>query len=303
MQALYDSKFPILIQGETGTGKTSLAKKIHKNSIYRERPFVHCNLAGLSDSLFDSELFGHVKGAFTGAIENRVGFCDRVGEGTLFFDEIGDISLIQQKKLLQILDNGEYYGVGSSNSKIFNGRFIFATHRDLEQLIRQKKFREDLFYRLGGQAISLRSFSRRSYEEKFKFIEEKFGEIFSKYGIKTIGVSESCIESMANYGWPGNYREIDKTIELLVLKNVRRSIELCHLPERFAGNSLGEGELKRQVSTLERKIIINEVVNKGIGINKASKSLGISKTTLIAKLRKYGISGHTEKQKIRITAA
>lgn len=303
MQALYNSKFPILIQGETGTGKTFLAKNIHKKSIHSNHPFIYCNLAGLSETLFDSELFGHKKGAFTGAIENKLGFCDQVREGTLFFDEIGDISLPQQKKLLQILDSGEFYGVGSTDLKKFSGRFIFATHRNLEELIREGKFREDLFFRLGGQAINLRPFNRKSIDEKINFIANKFDQVFLKHNLKYSNVSRSCLVVMANYSWPGNYREIEKTIELMVLKNEARDVSERHLPERFFTKSLEGGELKRQVALLERKIIVNEVVNKGIGVNKASKSLGISKTTLIAKLRKYGISGHSLKQNYQPRAA
>jgi transcriptional regulator with PAS, ATPase and Fis domain len=303
MQALYNSKFPILIQGETGTGKTFLAKKIHKSSKHKNNSFIHCNLAGLSESLFDSELFGHTKGSFTGAIENKLGYCDLVGEGTLFFDEIGDISLIQQKKLLQILDNGDFYSVGNTNLKRFLGRFIFATHRNLECLVREGKFREDLFFRLGGLAINLKPFNRKNLDEKIQYIDQKFIEIFEKYNLVKTKVTSSCLETMADYPWPGNYREIEKTIELIVLKNEGTRIDKHLLSEKFSIKSIKEGELRRQISSLERKIILNEVVNKGIGINKAAKSLGISKTTLIAKLRKYGISGHSLKQNSQLRIA
>jgi transcriptional regulator with PAS, ATPase and Fis domain len=302
MQTLYNSKFPILIQGETGTGKSSFAKKIHRNSNYKNREFIKCNVAGLTENLFESELFGHVKGSFTGAISDKIGFFDLVGEGTLFLDEIGELSLSQQKKLLNILDEKKYLRVGGIKYKTFNGRFIFATHRDLEQMVRSGQFREDLFYRLGGQSIKLRPFWRKTDQEKMSFFKKEFYEVCRKYDLPKVSISNKCLEIFTTYSWPGNFREIKNTIELLLLKNETGHICTKDLPMRFVDSGGDIGSFNKQISILEKKLIENEVVNKGIGINKASKSLGISKTTLIAKIRKYGITVHQVKDEIQYAA-
>ncbi len=290
MRALFNSNYPILIQGETGTGKTKLAKKIHTTSSYKYSPYVECNLAGISDNLFESELFGHTKGSFTGACSDKKGFCEKAGDGTLFFDEIGDITLGQQKKLLQIIDTGEFYRLGSTVKSTFSGRFIFATHKDLEKLVREGSFREDLFYRLGGVSFTLDPIRKKSEESRIEKINNFISEAKKKYNINRMSFNQDALEALSSYSWPGNYREMKATIELVMLKTERSEINLKDLPYRFNSISIENSSFKRQVSELERKILYNEVVNKGVGINKASKSLGISKTTLIAKLRKYGIS-------------
>lgn len=290
MRALFNSNYPILIQGETGTGKTKLAKKIHKTSSYKYSRYVECNLAGIADNLFESELFGHTKGSFTGACSDKIGFCEKAGSGTLFFDEIGDITLSQQKKLLQVLDTGEFFRVGSTEKSNFSGRFIFATHKDLEKLVRQGAFREDLFYRLGGVSFSLDPLREKTDAQKSEAINEFIIKAREKYGLSNKYFHSDVMKALSLYSWPGNYREMKTTIELVMLKSTRPQIELKDLPYRFHCSSRENSSFKRQISDLERKILYNEVVNKGVGINKASKSLGISKTTLIAKLRKYGIS-------------
>ena len=292
MQALYNSTFPILIQGETGTGKSRLAKEIHRYSKFSKSRFVLCNLAGLSEGIFESELFGHIKGAFTGAISEKSGFCEVASGGTLFLDEIGDTTLTQQKKLLQLLDTGEYYSVGSTTKKKFAGRFIFATHKDLEEQVRRGGFREDLFYRLGGVAIQLKPYRSKSLEEKRCDLDKILKDALERNNIKGKYLSEEVVRILINYKWPGNYREIKTALELLLLKTPRMRVEVKDLPLKFLLKVNSEGSFKQQVAEFERKILYTEVVNKGVGVNKASKSLGISKTTLIAKLRKYGISEH-----------
>lgn len=302
MQSLFNSKFPILIQGATGTGKSSLAKKIHNQSIFKNNSFIKCNLAGLNENLFESELFGHIKGSFTGAVTDKLGFCDLVGEGTLFFDEIGELTLTQQRKLLGILDDREYLSVGSYSYKKFNGRFIFATHRDLEEMVRKGSFREDLFYRLGGQSLMLKPFWRKSDLEKRKTIQIEVESICIKHDLKHFQVSSESMDLFCSYEWPGNYREIKNTLELIILKSSRAIISLNDIPSRIIGLNNDLGPFNKQISILEKKLIQNEVVNKGIGVNKASKSLGISKTTLIAKMRKYGITVHQFKDNIQQSA-
>lgn len=292
MQALYNSTLPILIQGETGTGKTKLALEIHKQSIHHSCKFIQCNLAGLADNLFESELFGHVKGSFTGALNDKVGYCEEAMNGTLFFDEIGDINLHQQKKLLQLLDNGEFYKVGSTRKVQFNGRVIFATHRNLENRVREGKFREDLFYRLGGSSITLRPFREKTKDRKKKEIVEIMNKLKIKYDLIFKEFGPGVLDKLCAYNWPGNYRELIALLESVLLRSMRRTISENDLPERIRLFRIDCNSFKGQIENLERKIIYNELVNKGIGVNKASKSLGISKTTLIAKLRKYGISEH-----------
>ncbi|WP_290733537.1 sigma 54-interacting transcriptional regulator [Halobacteriovorax sp. JY17] len=293
MQALFNSTYPILIQGETGTGKTNLAKEIHYRSQFQNKDYIHCNLAGLSDGLFESELFGHLKGAFTGACSDKIGFCEMANGGTLFFDEIGDITLAQQKKLLQLLDSGEFYSVGGTLKKKFIGRFIFATHRSLELLVRRGEFREDLYFRLGGAAISLKPIREKSESERVSALRKIIKEAKEKYELKEKYFCEEAFDVLLSYSWPGNYREMKTSIELILLKSPRMKISKGEIPSKFVLEKNEGGRFKSQVAELEKKILYNEVVNKGVGITKASKSLGISKTTLIAKLRKYGISGQS----------
>ena len=302
MQKLFNSNFPLLIQGATGTGKSSLAKKIHDKSIYKNRAFVKCNLAGLNENLFESELFGHIKGSFTGALSDKLGFCDLVGDGTFFMDELGELTLMQQKKLLNILDERKYLSVGSHKYKTFSGRFIFATHRDLEEMILKGEFREDLYFRLGGQAILLKPFWRKSDNEKIEFIVKEVKNICEKHELIEPTITKECMTLFTTYEWPGNYREIKNTLELIVLKNEGGFVSESILPSRINGPFKDLGTFNKQISILEKKIIQYEIVNKGIGVNKASKSLGISKTTLIAKMRKYGITVHQFKDKLKYAA-
>lgn len=292
MKNLFNSKLPILICGETGSGKSRLANEIHLKSSHANEPFVKCNLAGLSDNLFESEIFGHVKGAFTGANSDKLGFCDLVGRGTLFLDEIGELSSMQQKRLLNILDDEEFFSVGSTRAKKFNGRFIFATHRNLEEMVLKGSFREDLFYRIGAETIELKPFRRLEESRKVSKLNDLVLEFSKKYSLENITLSECATELLCNYLWPGNYRELRRTMEYTILKLKNGRMTSRDLPDRMKVKNMQGSSFKRQLEDLERKIIKNELVNRGIGVNKASKSLGISKTTLIAKMRKYGITVH-----------
>ncbi|WP_127715286.1 sigma 54-interacting transcriptional regulator [Halobacteriovorax sp. HLS] len=302
MNLLYNSSVPILIKGESGTGKTILARKIHTNSNRKELPFVKCDVAGLSDNLFSSELFGHEKGAFTGADKYKQGYCDIVGDGTLFLDEIGELSLIQQKRLLSLLDESMYSAVGSYKRKRFYGRVIFATHRDLEEMVRNGKFREDLYFRMGVNPIQLKPFWRRAYKEKQMIIQRKINEVCDTYNLNGCEVSNEALLILTSYEWPGNFREIEKTIEFLILKGNGSKIEKSSLPPHMTQVSREGGLFRSQVELFESKIILKELASNNHGVNKTSKSLGISKTTLIAKMRKYGITVHQFKESIKIAA-
>ncbi|MFT6630729.1 MAG: Nif-specific regulatory protein [Bacteriovoracaceae bacterium] len=279
----------ILITGETGVGKTAYAKKIHFLS-GREN-FVQLNIGSLTSSLFESELFGHVKGAFSGAINTKQGFCESVGRGTLFIDEIGELNLELQVKLLTLIDEGIYYPVGSCEQKKFKGRLIFATNKNLEELILKEKFRKDLFYRLRYFLLELAPIRQKN--DIFKILMKSVQDLNLNNGGQNLFLSTEVLERLTSYEWPGNYRELNNTMDYLNILGKER-INLEDLPPWISGKISNSGKLENisyydAIEHFERDYF-NKVLKLFEGkINLTAENIGLSKVTLISKLKKYDI--------------
>ncbi len=201
----------VLICGESGTGKELVARAIHSKSPWASKPFVAVNGCALSESLLESELFGHVRGAFTGAIHNKTGLFEEADGGTLFLDEIGDLSLSLQVKLLRAVQEGEIKPVGSSETKKVNVRLVTATHRDLAKMVEEEKFREDLFYRLKVISIEMPPLRERMADLP-ELVQCFASRCFAESGKPFLGISEGAMQVLTSYTWPGNVRELENAI-------------------------------------------------------------------------------------------
>jgi two-component system response regulator AtoC len=208
---LSESTTTVLLRGETGTGKECIARAIHFNSSQRDEPFIAINCTALAETLLESELFGHVRGAFTGAVQARKGYFELAGEGTVFLDEIGDMSMELQSKLLRVLDQGEFYPVGSEGPRVTRARVIAATHRPLEHLIREGQFREDLYFRLRVVEITVPPLRERK-EDIPLLAGHLLGKISLKLHRRIDGISEDAVDMLGSYHWPGNVRELENTL-------------------------------------------------------------------------------------------
>lgn len=283
---------PILILGQTGCGKSKLARELHEASRFRERPFLSLNITALSDSLFESELFGHTRGAFTGADRDKVGYLERAADGCLFLDEIGELSLGKQAKLLHLLDDGSFFSVGSTKKKKFVGRFIFATNKNLSELVERGEFREDLYFRIRFFQIKLPPLQQLTSFQ----LEEKIWEIINNKKIERAKFDMTfdlgVIEALKQYSWPGNYRELVSTIEYFYELECSH-IGVRHLPS-WIGESQDSGEelsdYKRELESFEKKFLERSMLKYNGQINYTSNCIGLSKVTLISKLKKYGIN-------------
>lgn len=276
----------ILILGENGTGKEVIAREIHKQSNRANQIFVGVDVASLSESLIESEMFGHVKGAFTDARDDRVGRFENAHEGTLFLDEIGNIPLPIQAKLLQVIQNRELIRVGDHVPISIDIRLITATNRPLKKMIADGTFREDLFYRLNTVAIDVPPLRERG--DDISILGELFLEQYCrKYNKPKLKLSKGAIQKLREYGWPGNVRELKHTMERAVIMSESSSLSPADL-RLFDHHELA-GNQSFKLEDVERQTIVR-VLDKCRGnYSKAAQMLDISRTTLYAKLKKYGI--------------
>jgi PAS domain S-box-containing protein len=283
----------VLIEGETGTGKDLLARAIHNESLRHEGPFVKVNCGALPDSLLESELFGHVAGAFTDARADRKGRFELAHGGTIFLDEIGDTSPMMQVKLLRVLQEGAFEPVGSSTTRTTDARVLAATHRNLRALVEEGSFRQDLFYRLNTVRLSLPPLRERT--EDIPLLVEHFIERFNQLmGKQVRNVSGEAMRALVTYNWPGNVRELEHAVEHAFVMVKEPTINLAHLPEEISQSAHqpvhNTDESGRAIlAASERQAI--EAVLKRHHWNKvtASRELGISRTTLWRKMRKLDI--------------
>ncbi|MDP7321278.1 MAG: sigma 54-interacting transcriptional regulator [Bacteriovoracaceae bacterium] len=297
---------PIIIQGETGTGKTFLAKKLHLMSLRKNQPFIQLNIASLNENLFESELFGHKKGAFSGAYVEKVGFCEQAGKGTLFLDEIGELSLSLQVKLLTLLEEGWYYPVGGKEKKTFKGRLIFATNKNMEKMVEEGSFRRDLYYRLRFFSVELRPL--RQENSLFKIIFETIQSKQIEYGY-SLNLTQDLINQLVSYDWPGNYRELISTIEYFYCLR-KKQVTSQDAPHWLHGANTNKnyynkhkGSYRSYIQEIEdfEQHYFNILMEKTSGrINKAVAYSGLSKPTIISKLKKYAINrkDFIEKEKV-----
>lgn len=276
-----DTNISVLIEGESGTGKELLAKFIHNSSSRAEAPFMTVNCAALSESLLESELFGHVKGSFTGAVKDRQGRFEMADTGTVFLDEITEIPTTTQAKLLRFLQSREFERVGDSQTVKVDVRFIAATNRDLKETLSAGSFRDDLYYRINGVTVKLPPLRERPDDIPLliKHFIEKFG------ADKVPEIEPDAFGLLTNYRWPGNIRQLENVIERSVLLAHGRKIEVHHLPEEIR-----QMEGKRLVSLEElEKDYITRVIQETGTVEEASHILGIDPATLWRKRKKYGL--------------
>lgn len=277
----------VLITGETGTGKELIAYTIHKLS-GRKGPFVPVHCAAYAKGVIESELFGHEKGAFTGADKLRRGRIETAQDGTLFLDELGDIPLDIQVKLLRVLENKTYERVGGSKPLSTNARVLCATNRNLEELIKKGEFREDLFYRVNVFPVNIPPLRKR--KEDIQALAETFASKHGRFKFTPAGKN-----ALLSYGWPGNVRELQNIIERAVILSAGSELNITDALGKTSAEteSSGNGGLESMVEAFEKKIIEASLKNNNYNQTKASKELQISRTTLQYKIQKYSITEKT----------
>jgi DNA-binding NtrC family response regulator len=304
MQSLFEliekvaaSDSTVLIQGESGTGKELVAKAIHELSDRQNRNFVPVNCGAIPDELLESELFGHVKGSFTGATSTRVGRFELADKGTFFLDEIGDMKTSLQVKLLRVLQNKELEPVGATRPRKVDVRIIAATHQNLEKLVEDKTFREDLFYRLSVIPITIPPLRER--REDIPLLANHFIDKFNKEKKRNVlGFDKEAMEVLCNFQWPGNIRELENLVERMIIIKGSGTITKNDLPEKYVGNKAKQPALETiplpsngiclssVVEEFENKLIVQAMEKTGGNKKEAALLLNLKRTTFIEKLKK-----------------
>jgi DNA-binding NtrC family response regulator len=283
--AAYDSS--VLIIGESGTGKELIANAIHYNSPRASMPFIKVSCASLSEGIIESELFGHEKGAFTGAIASRKGRFEMADQGTLFLDEVEDIPPTTQIKLLRVLQEGEFERVGGNRTIQANIRIIAASNRDLQEAVKNGTFREDLYYRLNVVNIKLPPLRERKEDTPFlvNFFIDKFNQ---KYHMNVKGISQRAMSFLIDYGWSGNVRELENTIESILVINSPEVIDIQHLPQEIKDSQEKPEVIPIKIGTpleeVEREILIQTLKATKGNKRRAAELLGINVRTIHRKM-------------------
>ena len=299
VKQIADSKSTVLIMGESGTGKELISRAIHYNSNRKNYPFVTINCAAIPETLIESELFGHEKGAFTNAIEKKLGRFEVAHQGTLFLDEIGELSLTTQAKILRFLEEKEFNRVGGSKTIKVDVRLITATNKDLSQLIKKGSFREDLYYRINVVPIVIPPLRER--KEDIPILVDHFINKFNVENNKTVkGINKEALEFLMQYEWPGNVRELENLIERVIALTSNEYIPANELPYSFKNipkiNGLKESVLDGKVSFLqaeeefEKEVILDALKRTNYIQSHAAEILGISRRILKYKMDKLGIN-------------
>jgi DNA-binding NtrC family response regulator len=291
----------ILIVGESGAGKELVARSIHQHSTRSTGPFVAVNCGALTETLLEAELFGHVRGSFTGAVGDRKGLWEEAAGGTLFLDEVGETSPAFQVKLLRALQEGEIRRVGASKATQVDARILAATNRNLEQDVKAGKFREDLFYRLS--VVTLRAPSLKERRTDIPLLAERFlGMVLDREGHKQLTLSEETIRTLVAYNWPGNVRELESAIEYAVLHARGHAIVPEDLPEKLQSaqvRSAARSPLSAlfedlpALDELERRYLLYILEVAGGNRTRAAEILGIDRRTLYRMIERYGIDKAT----------
>jgi DNA-binding NtrC family response regulator len=289
------TKGRVLITGESGTGKELVARAIHRNSSVVAGPFVKVNCAAIPPELIESELFGHERGAFTGAVGRKKGLFETASGGTIFLDEVGDMSLPAQAKVLRVLQSGELVRVGGEDVVHVDVRVLAATNKDLKQEVEQGRFREDLYFRLN--VIPLHTPSLRERPEDIPLLVERFVEEFcSENGFKRKTIQPAVVKALQGYDWPGNVRELKNLIERMVILS-DDTITRDDLPDYLAGPSKARVDLRRFAQKslrefreqMERAFILLKLEECEWNISQTAKRLGIERTNLHKKIKSYGL--------------
>lgn len=283
----------VLIQGESGTGKELAARAIHNKSMRNENPFIKINCGALNDNLLESELFGHEKGSFTGAVKQKKGRFELADKGTLFLDEIGDVSTSMQVKLLRVIQEGEFERVGGEHTIKTNVRIIAATNKNLHKLIAENKFREDLYYRLSVIPIAIPSLRERR-DDIPMLVDHFLQKSAVKNGMEKKIIEHEGLKLLIDYSWPGNIRELENLIERLsVISNenvISSELIARHLfSNAGTANSFENLPLEEALFNFEKSLIV-QAMKKADGVkNRAAKILGINTSVLYYKLEKFGL--------------
>ncbi len=292
------SRTSVLIEGESGTGKELIVRAIHFASPRKNKPLVVVNCAAISENLIESELFGHEKGAFTGALQARRGRVEEADGGTLFLDEVGDVPLSVQVKLLRFLQFGEFQRVGSNVTQKVDVRLIAATNRNLREMIAQNAFREDFYYRLNVINIVVPPLRKR--KEDIPLLIDFFIKKFAKENNKAVrGISREALDLLMKYDYPGNVRELENMMERAVVLARSEIIEKDDLPLQFrVGNARKndqpplnyyEGNFRQKVEAFEKDLILEALNKSDFNQSKAARELGLSERNLRYKMGKYGL--------------
>lgn len=309
LDRIVESDLPVLIHGESGTGKELITRAIHQNGARKERPFVSENCAALPDTLLESELFGHVRGAFTGAYKSKKGLLEQADGGTLFLDEIGDMSPEMQKKLLRVLQEGEFRVLGSDRTVKVDVRILAASHRNLQEMVKEGTFREDLYYRIAVLSVDLPALRERRDDIPL-LADHMLLRAAREAGREVPALPHEVITALCSYDWPGNVRELENEMRrLLVLSE--GEVRLEHLSDTIRRGGAGgddaaataaatmkaieSGDIRGAVADLERRSIEAALAQAGGNKSRAAESLGISRFALQRKLDKYGI-GKTKRR-------
>lgn len=276
-----DSTLSILIEGESGTGKELFAHYIHMRSSRADKPFIKVNCAAIPEQLLESELFGHTKGAFTGAVKDRIGRFEMAHGGTIFLDEIGELSPTIQSKLLRVLQSKEFERIGENTTRKVDVRIISATNKNLDEALKENTFREDLFFRLNAIRIKLPPLRERP--DDIPLLIQHFIGKFSRS--QAVTLSPEADKALKLYHWPGNVRELENVIERAIILAENGLIELHHLPEEIR-----TGQTPSALSLEEvEKIHIKKVLQIAQDFDEAARLLGIDRKTLLNKRKKYGL--------------
>ena len=288
-----NSSVPIMIYGESGTGKELIARNIHLMSDRKDKPFVPINCAMLSDELMESELFGHTKGAFTGADKDKIGLLEKIDKGTLFLDEISEMSPKVQSKFLRVLQDGIIQPLGSNEMKQVDIRFICASNKKLSILVEEKKFRDDLYFRLNVIELEMPNLSER--KEDILILVNHF---FNKYGQAHRFMESDVLNLLEDYKWPGNIRELENLVRMLTVTTSSSRISIDDLPSKFRSPSEGnekeniiyteeyKSALDRSVVEFEKRYITYHLKKN---ISKTAESINLSRVSLHKKIKEHAI--------------
>jgi two-component system nitrogen regulation response regulator NtrX len=291
------SETRVCIFGETGTGKELVARTIHERSPRSAGPFVTLNCAAVPAELIESELFGHEKGSFTGASGRHIGKFEQADQGTIFLDEIGDMPLNMQAKLLRVLEEGEVERIGGDKPVIVNVRVVVATHRDLEARVREERFRQDLFHRIHVFPLLLPPLRERR-DDIPALVEHFAAQVCAQNGWKTVPFTPDAIEALQSHPWPGNVRELRNMVERLMLLATDGQVDLATvqiaLPKTsseagVAPTAIGSGALADRVQSFEREVILAELKRSHQNMSLAAKTLGLERSHLYKKAEQLGI--------------
>ncbi len=290
LNQISDTNVTVLVQGESGTGKELVARAIHNNSPRKNNKFLPLNCAALSEGVLESELFGHEKGAFTSAVVTRKGYFEFADKGSLFLDEIGDMPLTTQVKLLRVIENGEVIRVGSSKPIPVDVRIIAATNKKLDEMVQQQRFREDLYYRLKVVTIEMPPLRDRQVDIPL-LVDHFIKEFNFAHNKRIVGASPEARKALHAYSWPGNVRELRNVIEGSVVMSKDDVIDLEDLPAQMTRQPGGASNLPAlcgiSIDSAEKELIKNTLAMVNGNREEASRILGIGERTLYRKLKKY----------------